>query len=157
MKLKYLLKRLILPLLAIIVFCSNARAQAITLKGKVTDDKNLPVAAASVRLKGSASGAITDGGGVFTLTYPGAGTLVITAIGYETKEIKLSGETSLNVTLTQDNTVLNEVVVTALGIKREKRILTYSTQEIKGDQLTQSKEPNLVNAIAGQAAGVQVT
>ena len=157
MKLKHLLKWLILPLLAIVVFCSNTYAQAITLKGKVSDDKGLPVPGASVRLKGTASGAVTDGDGVFTINYPGKGSLVITAIGYVAKEVVLTGQTTVTVTLSTDATTLDEVVVTALGIKREKKILTYSTQEIKGEQLTQSKEPNLVNAIAGKAAGVQVT
>lgn len=157
MKLKFLLKRLILPLLAVFVFCSGALAQAITLTGKVADDKGAPVPGASIRLKGSNSGAISSIDGVFTLTYNGAGTLVVTAIGYQAKEVPLTSQTSINITLLTDATALDEVVVTALGIKREKKILTYSTQEIKGDQLVQSKEPNLVNAIAGQAAGVQVT
>jgi len=157
MKLKFLLKRLILPLLAVFVFCSGALAQAITLTGKIADDKGAPVPGASVRLKGTNSGSISSVDGVFTLAYNGAGTLVISAIGYQTKEVRITGETTISITLTTDATALDEVVVTALGIKREKKILTYSTQEIKGDQLVQSKEPNLVNAIAGQAAGVQVT
>src|SRR5690348_13800690 len=133
MKLKHLLKWLILPLLAIAVFCSSTYAQAVTLKGKVNDDKGLPVPAASVRLKGTASGAITDGDGAFTISYPGSGSLVITAIGYATKEVALNGQATVTVVLTTDATTLDEVVVTALGIKREKKILTYSTQEIKGD------------------------
>jgi TonB-linked SusC/RagA family outer membrane protein len=160
MKLKPLLKRLILPLLSIVVFCCNTYAQTLALKGKVSDEKGVPVPGASVRVKstkGLNKGTITNSNGLFTIDYEGAVTLTVTAIGFNPKEVKITRETEISVVLTEDNKTLNEVVVTALGIKREKKILTYSTQEIKGDQLTQSKEPNLVNAIAGKAAGVQVT
>ncbi|MEO7212938.1 SusC/RagA family TonB-linked outer membrane protein [Mucilaginibacter sp.] len=157
MKFKQLLKRFILPLLSVFVFCYNTYSQTVTLTGKVTDEKGEPVAGASVRIKNTNTGAITNGIGVFSLNYTGQGTLVVTAIGLTAQEVKLTGQAQVNVVLTEDSKQLNEVVVTALGVKRDKRILTYSTQQIKGESLTQSKEANLVNAIAGKAAGVQVT
>ncbi|WP_121811149.1 SusC/RagA family TonB-linked outer membrane protein [Mucilaginibacter kameinonensis] len=157
MKFKQLLKRFILPLLSVFVFCYSTYAQTVTLKGKVTDEKGEPIAGASVKIKGTNAGSVTNTGGLFSLNYNGQGTLIVTAIGFTAHEVKLTGQAQVNVTLADDNKVLNEVVVTALGIKRDKKILTYSTQEIKGESLTQSKEPNLVNAIAGKAAGVQVT
>ncbi|QEM08929.1 SusC/RagA family TonB-linked outer membrane protein [Mucilaginibacter rubeus] len=157
MKFKQLLKRFILPLLSVFVFCYSTYAQTVTLKGKVTDEKGEPIAGASVKIKGTNAGSVTNTGGLFSLNYNGQGTLIVTAIGFAAHEVKLTGQAQVNVTLADDNKVLNEVVVTALGIKRDKKILTYSTQEIKGESLTQSKEPNLVNAIAGKAAGVQVT
>ncbi|WP_114938792.1 SusC/RagA family TonB-linked outer membrane protein [Mucilaginibacter endophyticus] len=157
MKFKQLLKRFILPLLSVFVFCYSTYAQTVTLKGKVTDEKGEPIAGASVKIKGTNAGSVTNGSGLFSLNYNGQGTLIVTAIGFTAHEVKLTGQAQVNVTLAEDNKVLNEVVVTALGIKRDKRILTYSSQEIKGESLTQSKEPNLVNAIAGKVAGVQVT
>ncbi len=146
-----------MPLLSVFVFCYSTYAQTVTLKGKVTDEKGEPIAGASVKIKGTNAGSVTNGSGLFSLNYNGQGTLIVTAIGFTAHEVKLTGQAQVNVTLAEDNKVLNEVVVTALGIKRDKRILTYSSQEIKGESLTQSKEPNLVNAIAGKVAGVQVT
>jgi len=157
MKFKQLLKRFILPLLSVFVFCYSAYAQTVTLKGKVTDEKGEPIVGASVKIKGTSVGSVTNTGGLFSLNYNGQGTLIVTAIGFTAHEVKLAGQAQINVALAEDNKVLNEVVVTALGIKRDKRILTYSSQEIKGESLAQSKEPNLVNAIAGKVAGVQVT
>jgi TonB-linked SusC/RagA family outer membrane protein len=157
MKFKQLLKRFILPLLSVFVFCYSTYAQTVTLKGKVTDEKGEPIAGASVKIKNTNIGSVTNGSGMFSLNYTGQGALVVTAIGFTGKEVKLTGQAQVNIALAEDNKVLNEVVVTALGIKRDKRILTYSTQEIKGESLAQSKEPNLVNAIAGKVAGVQVT
>jgi len=146
-----------LPLLSVFVFCYSTYAQTVTLKGKVTDEKGEPIAGASVKIKNTNIGSVTNGSGLFSLNYSGQGTLVVTAIGFAGNEVKLTGQAQVNVALAEDNKLLNEVVVTALGIKRDKRILTYSSQEIKGESLTQSKEPNLVNALAGKVAGVQVT
>ncbi|MDB5147349.1 MAG: SusC/RagA family TonB-linked outer membrane protein [Mucilaginibacter sp.] len=146
-----------MPLLSVFVFCYSTYAQTVTLKGKVTDEKGEPIAGASVKIKNTNIGSVTNGSGMFSLNYTGQGALVVTAIGFTGKEVKLTGQAQVNIALAEDNKVLNEVVVTALGIKRDKRILTYSTQEIKGESLAQSKEPNLVNAIAGKVAGVQVT
>lgn len=146
-----------MPLLSVFVFCYSTYAQTVTLKGKVTDEKGEPIAGASVKIKNTNIGSVTNASGLFNLNYNGEGTLIVTAIGFTGKEVKLTGQAQVNVALVEDNKVLNEVVVTALGIKRDKRILTYSTQEIKGDALVQSKEPNLVNALAGKVAGVQVT
>lgn len=157
MQFKHLLKKLILPLLSVFMCVNYTYAQSITLKGKVTDEKGEAVAGASVKLKGTNKGSVTNTAGAFDISYPGTGTLVVSAIGYTSAEVKLSGQTSINVTINSDSKALNEVVVTALGIKRDKRILTYSTQEIKSESIAQSKEPNLANAIAGKVAGVQVT
>ncbi|WP_091210990.1 SusC/RagA family TonB-linked outer membrane protein [Mucilaginibacter gossypiicola] len=157
MKFKQLLKRFILPLLSVFVFCYSTYAQTVTLKGKVTDEKGEPIAGASVKIKNTNVGSVTNAGGLYNLNYTGQGTLIVTAIGFTAQEVKLTGQAQVNIALVEDNKVLNEVVVTALGIKRDKRILTYSSQEIKSESLAQSKEPNLVNAIAGKVAGVQVT
>lgn len=135
----------------------NGFAQQKTLDGRVVDSKNTPIPGVSVRLKNSQTGSATSADGNFTIRYSGDAVLVVSAIGFTTQEITLQNQTKLTVTLADDSKQLSEVVVTALGVKREKRILTYSTQEVKSDELVQAKEPNLVNAIAGKVAGVQIT
>ena len=146
-----------MPLLSVFVFCYSTYAQTVTLKGKVTDEKGEPIVGASVKIKNTSAGSVTNGSGMFSLNYTGQGTLMVTAIGFTSREVKLTGQVQINVALAEDNKVLNEVVVTALGIKRDKRILTYSSQEVKAESIAQSKEPNLVNALAGKVSGVQVT
>jgi TonB-linked SusC/RagA family outer membrane protein len=157
MKLKQLLKKFILPLVTLFVFGFNADAQTVTVKGKVSDDKGLPIPGVTVRLKGTNKGVSTNTNGAYSISYPGTGTLTFSIIGYIPKEVKLSGETEINVVLPEDNKALSEVVVTALGIKRDKRVLTYSSQEVKGAELVQGKDPNIVNDIAGKVSGVQIT
>jgi len=157
MKPKLLLKKIIFCCICAFAFCGNAHAQAIILKGKVTDIKGIGIPAVSVKIKGTAKGTSTDASGSFSLNYTGQSILVVSAISYTTKEVVINAQQTLTITLQEDNQNLNEVVVTALGIKREKRMLTYSSQEIKSDELVQAKEPNLVNALAGKASSVQVT
>jgi TonB-linked SusC/RagA family outer membrane protein len=157
MKLKQLLKKFILPLVTLFVFGFNADAQIVTVKGKVSDDKGLPIPGVTVRLKGTNKGVSTNTNGAYSISYPGTGTLTFSIIGYIPKEVKLSGETEINVVLPEDSKSLSEVVVTALGIKRDKRVLTYSSQEVKGAELVQGKDPNIVNDIAGKVSGVQIT
>ena len=83
--------------------------------------------------------------------------MLVSAVGYEPGDFSTTGKSEVNITLKQNTLALNEVVVTALGVKRDKRNLTYSIQEVKGEVLTNSKEPNLVNAMAGKVSGVQIT
>lgn len=157
MKLKRLFKKLILSLTCMALFCAGTYAQTTVLKGKVSDDKGLPLPGVTVHIKGTNKGVSTDLNGKYTITYAGAGILTFSAIGYTSKEIKLSGQTEVDVVLAEDNKILSEVVVTALGIKRDKRVLTYSSQEVKGSELVQGKDPNIVNDIAGKVSGVQIT
>ncbi len=157
MKLKRLFKRLVLLFLGIFVFGYNAKAQIITLKGKVSDEKGLSIPGASVKIKGTRKGTITNSEGIFTIECNGPVILSVSAIGYTAKEVKVSNTSNVNIILEEDNKTLSEVVVTALGIKRDKKVLTYSSQEIKGTDLVQGKDPNLVNDIAGKVSGVQIT
>jgi TonB-linked SusC/RagA family outer membrane protein len=156
MNTKLLLKKIIFSCICALA-CGNAYSQGSLLKGKVTDTKGIGIPGASVKIKGSPKSTMTNAGGTFSISYSGNATLVISVVGYTKKEIALTSQTSLSISLEEDNQNLNEVVVTALGIKREKRMLTYSSTEIKSDELVQAKEPNLVNALAGKASGVQVT
>jgi len=128
--------------------------------GKITgvvNDVFGPVTGASVLVKGTTNGTITDLDGKFTLeNVPSGVTIQISFIGYTTKEIVYNGQSPISISLEEDTQNLDEVVVTALGIKRERKALGYSTQELKGDALIESRENNLANALSGKVSGLQV-
>lgn len=157
MKKKHVLKNLIACCLAIIAFCSTAYAQEVSLRGRVLDVHGKPIPGVTVRIKGTTHGVATNVQGVFQISYKDPATLVVSAMGFITKEINLTGNSNIEITLDDDNRVLEDVVVTALGVKREKSILTYSSQQIKNSELVQAKDPNLVNDMDGKVSGVQIT
>ncbi|MGG7660900.1 SusC/RagA family TonB-linked outer membrane protein [Dyadobacter sp. BHUBP1] len=146
-----------LGFLCALLFLSGAGfAQDLSIKGKVQSaDGYLP--GASILIKGTSRGSTTDTNGDFTLSAPANATLVISFIGYKTLEIPVGSKTVLDITLENDATQFNEIVVTALGIAREKKALGYAVQEVSGKTLTQARETNLVNSLSGRLAGVQVT
>ena len=137
--------------------CVQIYGQTPLISGKIIDISGQPIPGISVKVKGTAVGSSSDAKGVFSIKSGNPATLVFSGIGYTTKEFAYSGQSNITITLSEDQQNLNEIVVTALGVKRDKRNLTYSSQEVKGDQITQSKEPNLVNALAGKVSGVQIT
>ena len=115
-----------------------------------------PVIGASVVVKGTTNGTITDFDGNFSLAGVKKGDILeISFIGYATKEVAWNGQ-ALNITLEEDTQQLEEVVVTALGIKREKKALGYAMQEVKGDALVSARETNIANALSGKVSGVQI-
>lgn len=142
--------------LCIMLFAFTTYAQTI-LKGRVTDEGGTPVAAAGIRIKGTKTAAVTDNNGAFSISYNSPATLVVTAVGFTTRELSLGNQTTADIKLSASTTELSDVVVTAIGVKREKRLLTYSTQELKGEDLTRAKEPNVINAMDGKLSGVQIT
>ena len=147
-----------LMLLGILVCCSIlVFAQSKEITGKVTDSKGTPIPGVTVKVKGQKSGTSADADGTFKINASTSATLIISGIGFETKEVRVGNLENLTISLRQSDASLSEVVVTALGIKREKRLLTYATQEVKGTSLVEAKQDNLVNALAGKVAGVQVT
>lgn len=119
-------------------------------------DANGPIIGASVIEKGTTNGIITDVDGKFSLNVQPGVTLVISCIGYKSKEIK-TGHGSINIVLEEDSKLLSEVVVTALGIKRERKALGYSLDEVKGDAFTKAKETNVINSMAGRVPGLIVS
>ncbi|HAD01067.1 MAG TPA: SusC/RagA family TonB-linked outer membrane protein, partial [Porphyromonadaceae bacterium] len=125
------------------------------VRGKIQDAMG-PIAGASVAIKGTTIGTISDIDGNFSLEISNGQTIQISFIGYTTQEIRYTGQSSINVTLVEDTKVIEEVVVTALGIKREKKALGYATQELKGDALIEARENNLANALSGKVSGLQV-
>ena len=131
-----------------------------TIRGVVTDSIGQPLVGATVNIKGTSILTLTDNAGNYNLSQTPAFTakdvIIFSSVGYQTAEVKFNGNTNINVQLTAVQNILNEVVVTALGITNKKRALGYSVQEVKGDVLTQARETNLVNALAGRIAGVNV-
>ncbi|MDR0864144.1 MAG: SusC/RagA family TonB-linked outer membrane protein [Candidatus Symbiothrix sp.] len=130
--------------------------QSETVTGVVEDDLG-PVIGASVQVKGTTKGTVTNTDGTFTLSGVNAGEVIqVSYIGYLTQEVVYNGQSALNFKLVEDAQALDEVVVTALGIKREKKALGYAMEELKGDALLETRELNVTNALAGKVAGLQV-
>ncbi|MBX3242697.1 MAG: SusC/RagA family TonB-linked outer membrane protein [Chitinophagaceae bacterium] len=131
------------------------QSQAL-IKGRITDENGNPVAGATVQVKGGSQSAVTDGDGGFTINADGNATLIISSIGYLDAEIAIAGRSVVEIILKTDQKNLSEVVVTALGISREKKSLGYTTQKIDGEQLNEAPATNFVNNMSGKVAGVQI-
>ncbi len=131
-------------------------SQARQITGTVRDANGIPLASVSVVEKGTNTGTVTDANGAFSINVSRANaTLVFSYVGMESQELVLGTNNNYDVSLSATGE-LSEVVVTALGIRKEKRELGYSAQEISGEALIQSKQTNIVNALRGQVAGVQI-
>lgn len=126
------------------------------ISGVVTDNQNEPLIGVSVVVKGTTNGTMTDLEGKYTIRAASKDVLVFSYMGFVPKEMAVGNNTSINIVMQEDNIVLGDVVVTALGIKRETKALTYNVQEIKAEQLTSVKDANFINSLAGKIAGVQI-
>lgn len=134
----------------------NQQGKERTITGQVSDDMG-PLIGVNVLIKGTSIGCITDLDGNFTLTTTEANPVVqFSYVGYKTQEIAAKGQGVINVMLESDSQLVEEVVVTALGIKRATKALSYNVQEIKSDELTRVKDANLVNSLSGKVAGVTI-
>ena len=129
-----------------------------TVKGVVMDkDLNSPLAGANVVVKGTTNGTVTDFDGNYTIEANAEDILQFSFIGMSTIEEKVGDRTEINVELGGDALAINEVVVTAMGIERKAKSLTYATQKVGGDELTRAKETNLINSLQGKTAGLTIT
>jgi len=152
------MRKVKLLLLSMLVFCcAHVMGQSRTITGKVVDSIGAPLAGASVRVKGTARGVSTSSDGSFSLNIYNGTVLTVSAVGYGPQEISVGNKDFFEIRLLAASRALDEVVVTALGVKREKRNLTFSSQEVKGDDLVRAREPSIVNAMAGKVSGVQIT
>ena len=129
-------------------------ASVVTVQGTVVDATGLPLIGASVVEQGTLNGTITDIDGKFVLTVKKGAVLEVSSIGFKT--VTVAAQAVVNVTLVEDTELLNEVVVTALGIKREQKALSYNVQAVDGDKLTAVKDANFVNSLNGKVAGVVI-
>lgn len=132
-------------------------AQVKTIKGLVSDAKGIPLPSANISVKGESNSTSTDFDGSFTIEAKTGATLEISYLGYETKSVTVGESNTINVKLNEaGSTALTEVVVTSLGIKKSKKSLTYSAQELKGEEVTRVKDANMMNSLSGKVAGLIV-
>ena len=124
--------------------------------GNVTDENGIPLPGASVIVQGTNSGVVTDFDGNFSIETSMGETLVVSFVGYASQSIIVNSNSSLSIQLTPD-VLLDEVVVTALGISREKKSLGYAVSEISGDNVNTIKDNNLANSLSGKVAGLQIS
>lgn len=144
-------------MLLLMLMTTSVWAQNLKVKG-VVQDKDGAIIGATVKVKGSAQGVITDVDGKFEIDVPKNGVLVFSYVGYDTVEKKIKDNTAILNVRMQDNTkALDEVVVTAIGIKQQKKKIGYTTQEVKTEALSQPGTVNVGNALSGQVAGLTVT
>ncbi|MEO5998871.1 MAG: SusC/RagA family TonB-linked outer membrane protein [Chitinophagaceae bacterium] len=136
----------------------EADAPPIEIRGQVKDEEGNPLANASVTIKGSNRGVTTDANGEFTIEVPDDRTiLVISFTSFTSQEIRIGSRKSFNLSLVKANSSLDAVVVTALGIKRQEKSLTYSEQTVKTSQMNEAKETNVINTLQGKIAGITIT
>jgi TonB-linked SusC/RagA family outer membrane protein len=154
---KNLLKLSRLLLLTAIVFmaCGKLFAQNLPVRGIVLDNNNEPLPGVSILIKGSAKGTVTGIEGRFTISVDKGQILVFSSIGFVTREVVVN-ETYISVQLQPDTKALNEVVVTALGVKKEFQKLGYSQSQISGDELTTARDANPLNSMEGKVAGLSI-
>ena len=146
-------------LFACLIFLGVQAAWAqMDVSGKVTDAKDgTSLPGVSIIVKGTLVGTVTDIDGKYLLTVPeGSNDLIFSFVGMLTQEIKIDGRAIIDVAMKEDVVGLDEVVITALGISREKKSLGYATQEVSGDDLDQVKSQNVIESLSGKVAGVQV-
>ena len=150
-------KNLIL-LALILIFCGQTDVFAqMQLKGVVRDSNKQTLPGVSVKIKGTTTGVVTDADGAFSLrSEQSQGTLVFSYIGFLTQEIAIDGKSNYEISLIEDATALGEVVVTALGIKKDIRRLGVAIQTVDGASLVKAREPNAINALVGKVAGLTI-
>lgn len=136
---------------------SQSTQQAKKITGKVVDATGEPIIGASVLVKGTGTGTVTNVDGGFSVDAQLGSTLVISFVGYTSAEIKVGAGNVYTVTLKEDAQTLNEVVVTAMGIKKEKKALGYAVSDINSEELLKNKNTNVINSLAGKVPGVNIT
>lgn len=149
------MKKLTLLVSMLFMVAGSLMAQR-TVVGKVTDASGDALPGATVLVKGTNDGAVADANGNFKVDVPSNGTtLVISYTGFDTQEIVLGASNVVNVSL-QEGISLSETVVTAFGITKQKNALPYSAQKVEGDEVSRSRDGNVVNALSGKVAGLNI-
>jgi len=149
------MRKLTLLFLSICVFCALDTWAQNTVTGQVTDANGLPIPGATIKIKNSKSGTTSAADGSFKINVPANGVLVVSGVGFETKETTVSGST-VSISLKQSDQSLSEVVVTALGIKREKKALGYSVTTVGKESLELRSEGDVGRVLNGKVAGLDV-
>ena len=148
----------ILSLFAMLMLCGVfAFAQNRVVTGTVTDDKGATVEGASIRVKGSKTGTAADVNGNFKISVAPGAILVFSGVGIIPKEVTVGESSTLNVSLVRNGSELNAVVVTALGIRRNKNTLPFAAQQVSGDEVSKTRNDNFISGLSGKVSGLQIT
>ena len=134
----------------------KASADNSTVRGRVVDVSGEPLIGATIREKGGTRGTVTDIEGNFILSVPDSAVLQVSFVGYESIEVSVGGRKTLEIQLRENTVMLDNVIITALGLEKKEASLAYSIQKVKGEELTRMKEVNMITVLAGKAAGVQI-
>jgi len=148
-----------LPLvLSLLCLCYSAvLAQNITITGKVTTTADEPVFGVSIKISGSKQGVASDPGGVFTIAAPARSTLIFSHIGFGEQRMPVNGRTLINVVMQNNEDSLQNVIVTALGIRKDVRKLGYATATVNSDQVSTNRSPNVMSGLQGKMSGVNIS
>ena len=150
------MRKLVLLTICVLLTTVMVMAQQ-TIQGKITDERGVPVNGATVAVKGGTASVKTDVDGNYSISASPGSTLVITNVGFETREVNVGNNATVNVAIVERAASLNEVVVTAQGIRREARTLGYSAPTIRNEELTRGRDRSVLNSLQGKVAGVNIT
>ncbi|QRQ99525.1 SusC/RagA family TonB-linked outer membrane protein [Dyadobacter sandarakinus] len=143
--------------LLLTILCFDANAQNNRVSGIVKGQDNQPLPGVNVLVSGTSQGTVTDADGKYTIDVPASSSLVFSFIGYVSQTVAANAQSVIDITLNQEAKNLNEVVVTALGIKREAKTLGYATATVNADQISTNRTPNVVSSLQGKMAGVNIS
>ena len=150
-------KKIILSLCAGFLVTGTLWAQTIRVSGKVTDQTGAALPGVYVLVAGTATGTSTGNDGNYAISAPSSGKLVFSSLGMATQTVEIGGRAIINVQMADDALMLQDVVVTAMGIKKERKALGYAVQDLKADELMKNKNVNVINSLAGKIPGVNIT
>jgi len=150
-------KKYLFFILVCCLFSIGAYAQEITVEGTVTDASNMPLPGATVVEKGTQNGTSTDFDGNYSINVPGDAVLIFSMVGSASQEVPVNNQTTIDAVLDESTESLDEVIVTALGIKRQEKALGYSLSQVDGEEFSTVKVVNPINSLQGKVAGVNVT
>ena len=145
-----------LLILLVLPLCFSIKTYCQTVTGKVTDENGKALAGVSVKVKGSSGGTTTNASGQFSIAASPAAVLQFSSVGYTMEEVAVSGRRVVEVILSATAGSLNEVVVTALGIRKEARKLGYAASTVKVDEIAQNRTTNLMTSLEGKIAGLEI-
>lgn len=135
----------------------NVRTEKYTVSGIISDSSGEGLLGASVKEKGGSGAAVTDADGRYSITVSASSSLLVSYLGFDTQEVAVNNRKIINIEMSEDSKALDEVVVTALGIKRDAKALGYAIAEVKSDALTAGRSDNAINALSGKMAGVDIS
>lgn len=157
MFIKKQLGRFLTTICALVLTAWSVQAQNVNVTGKVTDKNGEPLVGVYVLVEGTQTGASTDFDGIYKITAPKDANLVFTSMGYKDQTVPVGGRAKIDVVMQDDALLLENAVVTAFGIKKEKKSLGYAVEDLKSEELMKNKTANPISSLSGKIAGVNIT